>query len=115
MRTEVPTPASNLSPSGSAPAGNAGPGVVEQVLPNVPKSASDTITGTIRVVVTANVDRSGKVAEAELTTPGPSKYFARLSLEAAQKWKFVPSNQAGREYAVYFEFRNSGIRAFATR
>jgi TonB family protein len=118
MRAEAGTGAGSLSPAANSGArvGDMGAGVVQQILPNVPQSASDTIQGTIRVRVKVNVDPSGKVAEADLDSPGPSKYFARLALEAAQKWKFAPSSQgAGREFALQFEFRNSGTRAFATR
>jgi TonB family protein len=111
LRTEVGPAADN-----PGPASDAGPGVVQRVLPDVPQKASHTIHGTIRVIVRADVDPSGKVAEAELDSPGPSRYFARLALEAAQKWQFVSSSQdVYREFVLNFEFRNSGIRAFATR
>jgi TonB family protein len=111
LRSEVQPVVDNPSPTGDASTG-----VVQQVLPNVPQKASSTIHGTIRVIVRADVDPSGKVAEAELDTPGPSRYFARLALEAAQKWQFASSSQdVYREFLLNFEFRNSGIRAFATR
>jgi TonB family protein len=111
LRSDVRPAADNPSPTTDA-----GPGVVQRVLPNVPKKSSETIRGTVRVTVRADVDPSGKVAEAELDTPGPSKYFARLALEAAQKWQFVSSSQnVDREFLLNFEFRSSGIRAFATR
>lgn len=91
-------------------------GVVHLTLPDVPQSASDTIQGTIRVSVRVKVDPSGSVVGAELGSPGPSRYFARLALEAAQSWKFAPSGHgAGREFLLHFEFRNTGTRAFATR
>jgi TonB family protein len=91
-------------------------GVVQQVLPDVPQSASDTIHGTVRVSVRINVDPSGSVEGADLDSSGPSRYFARLALEAAQRWKFAPSGEEdAREFILHFEFRNSGPRAFATR
>jgi TonB family protein len=91
-----------------------GSGVVHQVLPEVPQAALDTIQGTIRVGVKVNVDPAGNVAAADLDSPGPSKYFARLSLQAAHSWKFVPSGQSGgRDFVVYFEFRNDGSKAYA--
>jgi TonB family protein len=107
LRSEAPSPA--------VPADN-GQSVVRQVLPDVPQTASDTIQGTIRVSVKVKVDASGNVTGADLDYPGSSKYFARLSLEAAQRWKFAPSGQdSGREFVLRFEFKNSGARAFATR
>jgi TonB family protein len=91
-------------------------GVVHQVLPDVPQKASNTIQGTVRVSVRINVDRSGRVVATELEFPGPSRYFARLALAAAQDWKFAPYDQnIDREFIVNFEFTNTGTRALATR
>jgi len=121
VRSDAQTPpALNVSPAGGPaarpfdrPADSA---VVQQVLPDVPQSASDTIHGTLRVSVRVKVDPSGSVVEAGLYSPGPSKYFARLSLEAAQKWKFTRHGpDALREFVLHFDFKNSGARAFATR
>jgi TonB family protein len=68
----------------------AGSSIVRQVIPEVPRSARSTITGKIRVVVRVEVDSSGKVSEATLTSPGPSRYFAGLALKAARDWEFSP-------------------------
>lgn len=115
LRSTAQPAASNVA-SGSNEPGDAGPGVLQRILPDVPKKASETITGTIKVSVKVIVDSTGGVAGAEMIVPGSSKYFARLSLESAQKWKFIPSTQAdARGYVVHFEFRNSGTRAYATR
>lgn len=104
-----------VSADSARPADN-GAGAIQRVVPNVPQSASDTIQGTVRVSVRVKVDASGNVVGADLGYPGSSKYFARLSLEAAQHWKFAPSDQvAGRNFVLHFEFKNSGARAFATR
>jgi serine/threonine protein kinase len=90
--------------------------VVREVLPDVPQTARDTIQGTIRVGIKVLVDPSGNVVGAELDTPGPSRYFARLATQAAQGWIFSPSNQiASREYIVRFDFRNTETRASAMR
>jgi TonB family protein len=105
----------NNGPTGGSRDSGIGGDVVQQVLPNVPQSARDTIQGTVRVRVRVKVDPSGNVTGADLDSPGPSKYFARLSLEAAHRWKFVPGQGAGRDFLVHFEFRNSGTKAFATR
>jgi TonB family protein len=90
--------------------------VVREVLPDVPQTARDTIQGTIRVEIKVLVDPSGNVVGAELDSPGPSRYFARLATQAAQEWRFSPSNQlASREYIVTFDFRNTETRASAVR
>jgi len=72
LRTTLPASDNNrnLNNNGSSVAGI---GVLHQVLPDVPESASDTIQGTIRVNVRVNVDSSGNVVEADLTSPGPSR------------------------------------------
>ncbi len=116
LRSQVQTSSSNPSPGVGARDSQIAISGVQQVLPDVPQSASETIQGTIRVSVRVNVDPSGRVVGADIDSPGPSRYFARLSLEAAQKWKFPPSSQdTGRDFFAHFEFRNSGTRTYATR
>jgi TonB family protein len=89
--------------------------VVEQVLPNVPQSASDTITGTVRVRVKVAVDPTGNVTDAALESPGPSKYFANLALRAARRWKFKPAQKDGQdvasEWILTFGFRKTSSTA----
>ena len=90
--------------------------VIHQVLPDVPQTARDTILGTIRVSIKVQVDPSGSVAESEFDSPGPSRYFARLAMEAAQGWKFVPDAQAAsREFILRFEFTNAETKASGAR
>ena len=71
--------------------------VVQQVLPDVPQTARDTVQGTVRVGVRVNVDPAGNVVGAQLDSPGPSKYFARLALQAAERWKFKPMKMDGQD------------------
>jgi len=70
--------------------------VAERVLPEVPRSARQTIQGKIKVVVRVQVDPSGGVSRAQLDLPGPSSYFANLALHAARSWKFRPAQVDGR-------------------
>ena len=88
--------------------------VAQQVLPDVPASASATIQGTVRVGVRVSVDSAGNVTEAELDSPGPSKYFAHLAVEAAQQWKFEPPKMEGRnvlsDWLLRFQFTQSGTK-----
>ena len=90
--------------------------VLRQVLPVVPQSARDTIRGTVRVSVRVAVDTSGGVTEAKLDSPGRSKYFANLALEAAQRWEFAPAKLDGRnvssEWVLRFEIERTGTRVF---
>jgi TonB family protein len=71
-------------------------GVSKQVLPQVPRSARETIHGKVRVKVRVAVDPKGDVSSATLVSPGPSRYFARLALEASRQWKFQPAGVDGR-------------------
>lgn len=85
------------------------PSVVHQEIPNIPRSARESIHGHIKVMVRVTVDRSGRVTEETLEVPGPSKYFARLATEAARKWRFAPAdNQKSPEWLLWFEFTRDG-------
>jgi TonB family protein len=96
------------APRGKALRGLTAGQVAEQVLPEVPQSARDTIRGTVRVGVRISVDSAGNVTEAELDSPGPSKYFAHLALDAAQQWKFDPPKVQARsvlsDWLLHFQF-----------
>jgi TonB family protein len=93
--------------------------VVRQVLPDVPKSATDTITGTIKISVRVEVDSSGKVTAAKFVTRGPSQYFADHTLKAAQSWEFSPPEPNGQPVAsawvLRFRLRRTSIQAAAER
>jgi TonB family protein len=93
--------------------------VVHQVIPDVPRSASNTITGRIKVGVRVEVNASGKVTKATLTTSGPSKYFANLALKAAQGWEFAAPQTNGQAipstWIVRFEFAKTSTKAFPKR
>ncbi len=110
-----PAPASAPAPE---PAKADTPGaVVDKVLPEIPRSASQTIQGTIRVKVRVKVDASGNVSSATLVSSGSSAYFARLAVQAAQRWRFAPAQRNGQGvpsvWILKFEFRQSGTRAAA--
>jgi eukaryotic-like serine/threonine-protein kinase len=81
--------------------------VVQQVLPDAPQKARDTIRGKVRLSVKVNVDETGNVTQAALDGPGPSQYFADRTLAAAQLWKFAPAKIDGRsvpsQWLLYFE------------
>jgi TonB family protein len=93
--------------------------VAHQVLPDVPQSARNTISGTIKINVQVEVDSSGKVAAAKLTHPGPSQYFARLALKAAQEWEFSPpaadGAPAASTWAIQFRLKRTSTQASAQR
>jgi TonB family protein len=100
-------------------AGPSGGSVTHQVVPDIPKSARNTITGTIKVTVEVDVDSSGKVTAAKLKTAGPSRYFAGKALAAAQGWEFSPPQANGQPttsaWLLQFHFRRSGTDASPER
>jgi len=91
----------------------AGRGVIHQVLPNVPPQARATIQGTVRVGIRVSVDPSGSVTDATIDSPGPSRYFANLALQAARQWKFAPARGAPSVRTLRFKFSQNGTEASA--
>ena len=88
--------------------------IVHQEMPEVSRSARESIRGVIKVGVRVALDRSGNVAAAALENPGSSKYFTHVATEAARQWKFVPADdQASRVWLLRFEFTRSGTIAHA--
>jgi hypothetical protein len=90
-------------------------GVVNQVLPDVPRKALHTISGRFHVNVKVQVDRAGNVVDSEFVSRGPSKYFADLTMQAAREWKFTPADVNSRAWNLQFEFKRSGINAVPTQ
>jgi TonB family protein len=96
------------------PAADASPSVLHKEIPEVPRSARDTIRGHFSIAVRVTVDKSGNVVGETLEKSGPSKYFARLATEAARKWKFAPADTPdSRQCLVLFEFTRGGATGHA--
>lgn len=114
--SEKEQPATAISPSpvsdSGQPAYAAGAGIVsakgdvlDQVLPEVSQKARDTIRGRVRVGIKVHVDAAGAVSDAEMDSPGPSKFFADLALQAARKWVFTPPEVNGKSVASAWSLR----------
>jgi TonB family protein len=112
---EEETDAAARMPVGSAVHGE----VAYKAMPEVLPAARNGIQGKLRVSVKVNVDRSGNVEDAELESRGPSKYFARAALQAAQEWKFKPAKVDGRgvlsTWILRFEFTRAGTTIVPTQ
>jgi len=95
------------------------PGIVHQVMPEVPGKARETIHGTVRLSVRAHVDPSGRVTRAEIASAGPSSYFADLSLRAVRRWEFEPARvkdqDAASVWLLKFELMRSGTKVRPVR
>jgi len=115
--TAAPKAQSNLPPVPAATSSTTG-AIQHQVVPDVPKSARNTVHGTIKLRVRVNVDASGKVVKTHLESAGPSKYFARLATQSAQQWKFVPPQENGSavssQWRLHYEFTRAGAKVQAS-
>ena len=93
--------------------------VLQQVLPDAPQKARDTIRGKVRINIHVHVNESGSVTEATFDAPGPSQYFADRALKAAQLWKFAPAKTNGRsipsEWVLRFEIDPADISVYPTQ
>jgi serine/threonine protein kinase len=90
------------------------PTVLHQEIPDLSRSARESIRGVIKIAVRVIVDRSGNVVAATLDTRESSKYFARAARDAAKKWKFAQAaDQASRVWLLHFEFTRAGTTAHA--
>ncbi len=105
-----PQPQVDLAPAPTASTIN--PAIVTEILPDIVPSAMKTINGTLRVSVALTVGADGTVTDATLTSPGPSKYFASKSLEAARHWKFKPAPAPGN-WILEFQYTQRGIHVVA--
>jgi TonB family protein len=89
------------------------------VMPQVSSSARRSIQGKIKVRVRVGADASGNVSSAMFESAGSSKYFSRISMEAAREWKFVPAAAAEasgrREWKIQFAFTRAKTEASAVR
>jgi len=111
-----PAEARTAKPPFSGPAtqtGTARGSVLQKVMPDVSRSALNTIEGRVKVNVKVQVDSSGNVSGASLSSAGPSKYFAERSLAAARRWKFNTPLGKGQpatsEWVLKFQFRRTGV------
>jgi TonB family protein len=87
---------------------------ISEVIPDVPRSARETIRGTVRVSVRVIVDKEGTVLVATADDPGPSRYFERLAIQASKKWTFAPTaSEEQRIMLVRFNFTRAGTTARA--
>jgi TonB family protein len=91
------------------------PTVIHQEIPEVPRSARESVRGVIKVAVRVSVDRSGNVVAATLEHRASSRYFDRAATDAATKWKFTAApDSTARTWLLHFEFTRAGATAHAT-
>ncbi len=112
----APIPVQSAAPATTSSSGVVRGKVLQQILPDAPQKARDTIRGKVRVSVKVHVNESGNVTEASFDSPGPSPYFADRTLAAAQLWKFSPAKIDGRsvpsDWLLRFEIDPSAINVY---
>ena len=110
-------PESNGSAAVSAGGPVANEAVAEQVMPDVLPRALASIQGKVNVRVRVTVDAAGNVSGATFDSEGPSQYFAKAAMQAAQKWKFKPAQASGQAAAgawvLQFQFAHEGAKVTA--
>lgn len=89
---------------------------IHEVLPTVPRSALQTIRGTVRVVIRVTIDKQGRVVAASSQDRGPSRYFERLALESSRQWTFTPAaTDEPRSALLRYNFTRDGATARANQ
>ena len=87
-------------------------------MPSVSSGARESMHGPVTVEVRVSVDRSGTVSNAEYVTQGPGNYFARISVRAAESWKFTPPQPHGHPepsvWTLHFYFTHGQTEVTAT-
>ena len=73
--------------------------VTHQGLPDIPAKILSSIRGHFKVEIRVEVDPEGNVSQASIRSAGPSRYFAKQALTAAQNWTFTPAKVDGRAVA----------------
>jgi serine/threonine protein kinase len=115
------TPASDPAPAYRPPAqptpplATASPAILHEETPDVPHAISTRIRGHVKVTVRVLVDPYGKVVGEFMENAGPSRYFAHLASDAAEKWQFIETdNRSPRVWLLRFEFTRGGTAVEAT-
>jgi TonB family protein len=113
-QTHASVPTSRSSQKGAATGE-----IVQRAMPDLLPSAVQSIHGRISVKVRVSVDPGGNVESASFDSPGPSKYFAKMSLQAAKNWKFKPAQVNGKTvssaWILHFKFKRSATDVTAVQ
>jgi hypothetical protein len=106
--------AKDMAPSAPKTFSRSNGEALDQVRPEVPGHALNTIHGTVRVRVKVHADPAGNVSSAVLDNAGPSHYFADLSLKAAKQWVFTPPEVDGHsvpsDWMIQFHYTSGGVQ-----
>ena len=98
---------------------NAKGAVLKRVLPNVAPGAFQSMRRPVQVDVRVSVDASGTVSSAQCVTQSRGNYWAKVSQQAAEGWKFKSPVSEGQARASYwmllFEYNRGRADVIATQ
>ena len=98
---------------------NAKGAVLKRVLPNVASGAVQSMQRPVQVDVRVSVNSNGAVSSTQCVTQSRGNYWAKVSQEAAQGWKFKPPIRDGQAQASYwmllFQFDRARTDVIATQ
>jgi len=98
---------------------NAKGAVEKRVLPNVAPGAVQSMRRPVQVDVRVSVSSSGSVSSALCVTQRKGNYWAKISQQAAEEWKFKPPISDGQPRASYwmllFEYNRGKTNVVATQ
>lgn len=114
-------PRNEEKPKEEAPAArpaNARGAVVKRVLPSVAPGARQSMRRPLDVEVRVSVNARGTVSNTTYLTQGPGNYYARISHQAAEEWRFQSPVTNGEpqasEWLLRFHFDRSHVEVTAT-
>lgn len=85
--------------------------VAQRVLPNVAAGARESMGRPVEVELRVAVDERGRVFSTQCLTQSPGNYFAKISRQAAESWKFQPPLTNGKprssDWLIHFRFDRS--------
>ncbi|HKT48581.1 MAG TPA: TonB family protein [Candidatus Acidoferrales bacterium] len=92
-------------------------GVLQEVQPEITQRALNTIHGSVKLGVTVQVDSSGAVSAADLSSPSGSSFFNDAALKAVRRWRFQPAGESGatRRFEIRFQLTPRGVQTSLTR
>jgi TonB family protein len=89
--------------------------IARRVIPDIPAKARNTILGTVTVVVRVTVNSAGSVADATLES-SVSRYFGKLAVDAARRWRFAPAESAvPRNWILRFKISRTSTQVIPRR
>ena len=97
-------------PAAKSPGRSPDRGILAQVLPDVPAKARNTIRGKVAVNIRVKVDANGSVVNAQNESPGSSRYFVNLGLQAARRWRFAPVDADSAAHPADWTLRFQFVR-----